>query len=471
MELYFNNTPLPSAPNAPLIVAKALSKIRYDQMRFGAFIIMIIIYGLFGAPTPDTLGNIELLCAALMVFALGISGICAFVKPTESYAQNIWYQSGRILLLFGFSAVLIVGILSGHTLNIIFRDCAAFLFLGFPVLYAPIFYGHKTRILILICAAALSGILFAMRDLSGFLGKNIFYLPPAPPYSYLSNAPSVLFAAILCAGLALRYWIRAKNIKQVAAGLLCAAATVPPLLVMTFTLQRASTGLFVIALVIILLSALLQKDYRGRTALIIVVGGIVFWLNYEIFQGLGTVLILKSTQVGFNMRFEEFAAIWEQLTGGAQGLQAIPSILWGAGWGGTFHSPAVGNMNVGFTHGLIGYVVLKTGLIGAVLTLLYIGGIIYHLCNRVIRTLINREFVSHQNIVVILALLSPLIIDVFLYAAFKSLDFGLLLMMCAFATSYRGEDRTHDLSKDANDLNLAVNVSCGIEAERGRRAG
>jgi O-antigen ligase len=102
-------------------------------------------------------------------------------------------------------------------------------------------------------------------------------------------------------------------------------------------------------------------------------------------------------------------------------VEASPlTLLFGCGWGMTFENPAVGNLSVNYTHSLFSALLLKTGLVGVGLTLLYIGA------------LVRRAWpVWARNPVLMLALLAPLGIGFLLYASYKCLGFGLLLILLA----------------------------------------
>ena len=128
-----------------------------------------------------------------------------------------------------------------------------------------------------------------------------------------------------------------------------------------------------------------------------------------------------------NMRSAEWASVWAEVS-------AHPiNLLSGKGWGATFSSPAVADIDVNFTHGLLSSLLLKTGLIGLVLGVVYLG-------------MLGRSGLKMFKMcpVIIIALGSPILIDVFLYASFKSLDFGLLLLLFAGLRFY-GDGNAHDV--------------------------
>ena len=82
---------------------------------------------------------------------------------------------------------------------------------------------------------------------------------------------------------------------------------------------------------------------------------------------------------------------------------------------------------------------MKNGLIGLVLGGVYIGGLL--------RVLFARLGASY---IVVLALAAPILIDVFLYASFKSLDFGLVLLLAAYVSEGKllGDDSSRLAARD-----------------------
>ena len=118
---------------------------------------------------------------------------------------------------------------------------------------------------------------------------------------------------------------------------------------------------------------------------------------YPFFGALGDVverLSQKTDLVGVNMRFEELKAVWAAVSDNPF------TVAFGLGWGGSFSSPAVADIRVGFTHSLLTGMLLKTGIVGVALTGVYIAG------------LIRLLFKVHGHLVFVLALAGPIFIDV-----------------------------------------------------------
>lgn len=387
-----------------------------DDYRYYAFIAAIILYGAFGSPTPDTIGLSEICVAALLIFAIGPANLWksgSFFLP--SYFS--WENAGKAALCYSLTIPLLYACLAGNNYGYILRDGIAALFLLLPLLGKSLMLNNKDRFQGIVIAIMAAALFFAWRSLSPAYG-----FMPAWPLSentalyYLSNAPTLLFSALFLTSLL--FWqiqskqgLLSKTLKLAFLALLILLL----LGVMAQTLQRATLGLYGLGTGVLLLLSL--RHAPGR----ILVAGAIFALPLLYYFGPDITAVIqalsqKTHDVGINKRTEEIQAIWTVLS-------AHPfHSLFGTGWGGTFSSPAVGNLTVNFTHSLITSIFLKTGLIGLIIWGLYL-------------TLLFRALIlltAYQPGLSI-ALCAPFLINVFLYASYKSFDFGLILFLIAFA--------------------------------------
>ena len=177
-------------------------------------------------------------------------------------------------------------------------------------------------------------------------------------------------------------------------------------------LQRASFGAIVTSIVLMWLAIFRQSLLRSVFFLLL--GSLILWLFSDIIYHLFESLYAKHENVGGNMRLQELEAVWEHVS-----AHAVTAFL-GNGWGAPIASPAVGGLTVNFTHSLISAALLKTGIIGTILVIFYLGAM----------GLTLTKFL-YQRPALALALFWPFMIDIFLYASYKSLDFGLILMVIA----------------------------------------
>ena len=265
-------------------------------------------------------------------------------------------------------------------------------------------------------ALIMVGLIFSMRSIlmREMIGCDIWC---TDEQLYLENMPSVLFACLILIGASISIVARGLTLKNITLFFILLMISALPLAAMIATSQRASVGAVALYVLLILAYFIYKTPVRGANALImlLIVGGIVNFSLFSIFSSLWE----KTQNVGLNMRPQEFEAVWDVVT------RDPVTFLFGLGWGGQFESPAVGGLRVNFTHNFFSSMLLKAGCVGVMLCMLYIAGLLERLARVVIR-----------NPVIGLALAAPILIDLTLYASFKSLDFGLVLLMISGSLVY-----------------------------------
>ncbi len=377
-------------------------------MRFTALLAALLLYAGLGSPTPDALTPALVLIAFFLAIACGAPGLMACL-PSAGSASPLWQTAARALLVYGLTVPLLTALVAGNTPGLVLRDLAAFVFLLLPLLLVyALPAGDKAR-LWLAGMIAFIGFTFAARVALPAWGPSLSW-GHVPDPLYLANAPSTLFAALLLLGYGGLFVACARRRRDVCAGLALLAAAAVILMAMMMIAQRAYLGAAGLSIGFWLVLLLLRAPGRLWRLLVLLIPAAV--LAWPVLTEAGAALAHKTVQVGFNNRFEEARAVLESVAGRPGAL------WWGQGWGATFESPAVGGMNVNFTHSLLTAMILKTGLAGLALTL----GLIGFLMAGAARQL-------RCDPVMALALGLPLVINIFLYASYKSLDFGLLLLI------------------------------------------
>ncbi|MGN7439274.1 MAG: hypothetical protein ACTHOO_11605 [Alcanivorax sp.] len=373
-----------------------------------------LIYGLFGSPTPDAVGGQELIIGILLALSVGI-GRARDVFMGAGY-KRFWKSSGQVFLLYGMTVPFVIAVMSGHELRAIMRDLLPFLFLFSPLFFLPLLRARPHYYRSFVVAVILIGLIFSMRSIlmRELVGCDVWC---TEELLYLENMPTVLFTCLILIGSAIAAVTQGLNFKNLIwfFALLCLSAL--PLAAMIATSQRASVGAVMLYVLLVVSYYILRSPVKGGNALIMIgiVGVVVNFSLYSIFSSLW----IKTQTVGLNMRPQEFLAVWDVVS------QNTLTFLFGIGWGGEFESPAVGGLRVNFTHNFFSSVFLKTGCVGVVLATLYILGLLERLARVVIK-----------NPVIGGALAAPILIDLTLYASFKSLDFGLVLLMISGALVY-----------------------------------
>lgn len=164
------------------------------------------------------------------------------------------------------------------------------------------------------------------------------------------------------------------------------------------------------------LAALIYRRPQAGMILILISLAIVATLT-PIFGVAFETIWKKTEMVGLNARSEEWGAVFDVLS------QDWGSMLFGEGWGGRLDNPAVGGLNVNYTHSLVSSLLLKTGVVGALVILI---GCLYPVLMALRSVWHNR---NAYDWLIIGAALLPLLISIFIYASYKSLGFGLILLV------------------------------------------
>lgn len=381
--------------------------------RFCAFCAALVLYAFSGSPTPDAIGTPEIITAILLILSVSPGSVIALFTWRSGEG---WRNAGQILLLYGLIVPVIAGLLSGNALSLMIRDMIPFFFFLLPLLILPFTDSREEKRIVF--PVLFIGIIFSLRILLPMAGEFNFGAMSSDPL-YLSIAPTVCFAALWCAGMAGQILYGSVSLRSAVKGTGYAALALLPFAAMAITLQRASIGLSVMGLATLLLAAFIRAPIRVLPVLpllmcaVIAVWGPVSDVTGSLYQ--------KQSVVGMNMRLQEAAAVSDTMGG------SVWPVLFGRGWGATVSSPAVGGVVVNYTHSLLTAFWMKTGLAGTGLALFYLFSLAWPLLRAM-----------RGQVVVIAAITVPFLIDTLLYASYKSLDFGLILLLAAvFGASER----------------------------------
>lgn len=398
------------------------------NMRSAAFLIAVLLYALAGMPTPDDIGGIEAVIGGLLLLAIIRPELSVLWRMPISRGA-LWQVYGRLILFFGLSVPLLAGIVQGNSTALILRDIVWLGFISLPVLLCGLLSARGGKVLVYVCVAA--GIMLALREIASMIGGG-------DATAYIGNSPLVLFAAIMLAGHGLAVLIEKPCGRGWAAGALLLILSLIPLGAMILVMQRASVGLFALSLALIFFSALRIRPVQTLPYMVLFIGALVFF-SQELWM-IGAALADKTSLVGLNRRGEEWMAVWEHISAHPLG------VFFGTGWGGVYNSPAVGGMSVNFTHGALSSVLLKTGVAG-----LFVFGVYFYALGQKIWSYALHT-ITLRGLVFALALLCPFLIDIFLYASFKSFDFGVLLALMAFAPKLLAPEEQQILVSEEKSL-------------------
>ncbi len=363
----------------------------------------IFVYALAGTPTPDNPGVIEGIIGALLILSVLCGGITRITDV--GLGSGIYIKSIQLFFLCGLIVPTVTAVYFGNDHALILRDIAAFCFLGLPLFLAGTFAGRPQETNILIGLCIFAGIGFCVRTLMPVF--NVW--APEGELLYLSNSPLAMFAGIslACTGWSQLLALRIRNLFFAA---LCFVGAGVIIAAMLLDVQRATIGAIILSLIGVALVDLVRFPKKAAVPFAVIV--LLLLAAYPLIGGGVEAMVRKTGEVGLNMRLQEAGAVYDA-------MKTSPvSFFAGQGWGAVFSSPAVGGLEVNYTHSLLTTMAMKGGVAMFALCLLVMAGAVYEIF-LIFQRDKNGGF----------ALFWPLLIPAFLYASHKSLDFGLILLL------------------------------------------
>ena len=384
-----------------------LGLVNVYQIRGFLFLAALCLYAFLGSPTPDSPGFVEVFIAILLLASIGFSGLL-FALSVDIKAP-LWCSAGQVLLLYGLSVPVFMSIIQGHAVIQVLRDIFPFLFLLLPVFMNELCRRYPDIFRYILKGVLIIGIIFSVRAIID-IQYQIFNIQAGDELTYFENAPTVLFTSLFIIGYVGQYFIENFTFKAFMFFISGCVLTLLVLFPVALTAQRASLGYVVFYVFSLIVIAFYKAPYRAFVIVSIVVALLLPF--YSVMELMFDTLLQKNALVGVNARFDELLKVWSEIS------KSLSTLAFGVGWGGSFESPAVAEVSVNYTHSLLSSALLKTGMIGVVLTVFYLLGLAKLLYGFL-----------RCNPVLSLALAGTVFIDVFLYASFKSLDFGLVLLL------------------------------------------
>jgi hypothetical protein len=358
-------------------------------------------------PAPGRFGWREMAVGGGIVLATGI--VRPLMIGTGVMMANPRARLHDVIGTAAFNYLLWVPLLramfSGNNDEDIYRDVVPLLFLFLPILLVP---SGPVMYRLLTLGLAAVGVLFALRWWwPGLAFRQIGRLAMPEGDGYLLNSPTVLFAAVLLPLLALERLERRPGLPSLLmAFLLCGGGAIAGA-ALAGAVHRAA---LIMALSVVVGFAAWQARRKPLLALLLLVVAAVAAVGTGQLAGTIQQIVWKTETYGLNERSAEAAAVLDQV--GA----SWSDLLFGQGWGTLMRSPAVGDMWVSYTHSFATYMLLKTGVIGCLVTLAYVvsmGPALFGL--------------MRADAPMAIALLPPFGLGLFAHTSFKYLCFGLLL--------------------------------------------
>jgi len=376
-------------------------------------VIVLLLYGGFSSPFPDEYGISELLIGLLLI-SIGI-----FQLPSlAGIIFNVNYFSCSIPFVWMLVVPTLVGIFHWDVDDII-RDIVPLFYLFLPLIlfsWAEKISGIGFVRSYLVSAMVVGGGGFALRYFTsqgigfGDLGTGLFLIN----LKYYSYDPLVTFAAIYGLLFALTL-LKSSSMTKYPLVVTLAGISLLAVGSLGGIGQRAPLAILCVCLIIFIFK------YAGRSSIpawfsIFLLLAIIFYFRDIVFA-FYSLLAEKTEIVGINGKFEEFELIIDILSDSWYGL------LFGLGWGGVYYNPIIDG-TVRFSHSIVGFYLLKTGLVGLVIMSSYV----YWLAKLYINVLLDAWRSDVTQLPLLFAIGSAPIIAL-LQPTYKTLGFGLLLTL------------------------------------------
>lgn len=327
-------------------------------------ILALFIYGLLSSPFPSSYGIPEISIGILLILAASSD---LFLIKGILIGEN---HQRVIAFAWLITVPTLIGI-EQWKLSDIVRDLVPLFFLFIPLFFVNWYKNidrSKAIIKVIPYIYSIVGVVYALRYFvsNGIgiddLAKKSFFAVNLMYYSY---DPTVVFSAVFLSLTAIQF-IHFLGLKV--STCLIAIVMVGLALIgigsLAGSVLRAPLVLIALSLIIFVLRYTIQS--RSTAFMAIVIAGIVFVLFREQFESIFSLFLLKTQDVGGNGKLEEFNAILSYLS---------DSPLLGLGWGATYYNPVL-HTDVRFSHSIISFYFLKTGLVGILLLFIYLGWLV-----------------------------------------------------------------------------------------------
>ena len=398
----------------------------------GLFIAISLFLYCFSTSCPHNIGIVEIGIA----MSLSISVISTLFKNIVRFNSSHIKKhdikvilSVIILLLFP-----IISAISFGNRNIspwdISRDILPFMFFIIPIFYIGMdFKEAKNMVKIIPLFITIVGIVYSLRFivyihdnfgpiLSFLIGQNTMYVSGeigrssmlSNDYLCLPFDPSVFFSAFYLLLKGFHNLFKGKGLIRIN-GISLLILSILPISSLAIISSRVAFGLLALLFIVSIL-----KFYSKRSIVILCVfigfGLTILWPFVSLVFDL---LMAKQMAVGFNNKLVEIEKVYDTLA-----HEGAICVITGLGWGGEFYDPAVGKV-ASFTHSLISYFFLKSGIIGLFLLTVYMWWLIKMIFN-IPKNYLNIYGSAEYSVYGII------IISLFFQPVYKTPTYGILLL-------------------------------------------
>lgn len=383
----------------------------------------LLLYGGVSVPAPPSLRWGEAAIGLLILLCVGWKRPLAVATghALRGSGDAAWMAIAVAALGWLLWAPLLRGAALGWDAADILRDVVPLFYLFLPVLLVPALRpAGAWGVRLLAGGLALAGLLLALRwwKQAGWGFGAVGTRAMADGGAYLLNAPSVLFAGVALPALALSLVAVGGSARRWLAALACAAGGALCLGALAGAVHRTALGLAALSLTTVALWWVRRRPWMAAPLLL--AAGFVAFTAGDGLVGAWQQAAEKTRLTGANTRWEEATAVIDHV------VSSPWALLFGDGWGARIANPAVGGWRVGYTHTLVSYGLLKTGLLGVLALGAYLAALV-----RPWRRLLA------QDPPLAMAVVPPLLMALCLHTSFKYLDTGVILSLMLLASELR----------------------------------
>lgn len=326
----------------PARVAKSSTRSSRDLIAL-ALAGLVVLYGVAGYAFPKSLSLVDL-TLGLSISLIGTISILSILSSRDQYAQL-----SVILVLLSLSWGALVGAANGSDSNDMVRDVIPALFMFQFVIFDNLFRQKQLRWILL--ASAIAGVILAVRfyiqaGALPFVRLGVVYHDS----TFSIYEPLVFLSALYCGMRAIRERPSVISAIMLTCSLVCCNAI----------LHNAQRGPFFTIVVVLAVYLFLKRPKIGLASCAALV--VVATWNAGALTEILLPLIEKTQVHGLNNKLEEWSDVMDSI---GRGL----GIFFGQGWGSVLYSSTNSYEGATFTHSLVSYLLLKTGIIGTAMAI------------------------------------------------------------------------------------------------------
>ena len=374
---------------------------------------IVLLFNAFSSPWPINVGAIEVAISVILIIALWRGYFDMLINPSILSAYIVF------ILWMTFLGVI------NNELSDVIRDTIPFLYIGIPL--ASIFYLKKSQnfndkhITVYLFAISISGLILAVRSVLPFFIDSGFVLgllkasQLAPHIDYLFLDPAIIFGSIFFLSIGL-VRLNKKPINSAVLIIISFVTLSAPFIAVI----RAPVFLYLLSM-----SLLFMFFLRKKTIILLPV---VMIFSVDILNIIN-LLVDKQANIGSSAKLEEVFFIFNYVY-----TMPFHEAIFGTGAGASYYSPIL-NTTIRFAHSLPMFALLKGGLILLIFSLIYILYIGVASLRYLLLTYKSRDFLGYAAI---LSFSVSFLVNTLLEPGFKTLSYGLLLIVFVYFVKIRG---------------------------------